>query len=99
MSKRTVYACPDCGSLYVQATAWVFVNTGEDSGSEGPRDDYYCPDCCAEGRGGDKHRLCEFEATDPLMRCTRPHCGYGGKHRVNADEATLRRLLTEGKLI
>ena len=50
--------CDECGSPEVQASAWVIVNTDEDTGDEGPTDRVWCPTCeCDDARTTELSRL------------------------------------------
>ena len=44
------WACDKCGCTDVQETAWIHMNTGENTGDEGPLNRHWCPQC---GDGGD----------------------------------------------
>lgn len=50
------YACPEGHTADIQATAWYDMNTGEMTGGDAPRDDYFCGTCCEEGMDGDFSR-------------------------------------------
>ena len=56
--------CPDCRCTDVHELqvgydrfAWIEVNTGLNTGDEGPLDTYWCPQCDASGDGGETKRL------------------------------------------
>lgn len=50
--KTKLWACADCGCTDVHQTAWIEVNTGLNTGEEGPLDAYFCPQCEANGDEG-----------------------------------------------
>ena len=39
------WVCAECGCTEVQETAWIYMNTGKNSGDDAPHDNHYCPDC------------------------------------------------------
>lgn len=39
------WACQECGSTDVQETAWIWINTGENTGGDGPFDHCWCDQC------------------------------------------------------
>ena len=39
------WACQECGCTDVHETSWVYMNTGENTGDQGPLDECYCPQC------------------------------------------------------
>ena len=43
--KDSLACCSCCGSLKVQTTAWVFVNSGKDAGGDSPTGQDYCSRC------------------------------------------------------
>lgn len=62
-----VYACPECGCEDIEGTAWIHLNSGEDSGSEPPGDEYFCPAC--DLRTGDGHvGIAMFFRNDPTRK-------------------------------
>jgi hypothetical protein len=63
MDPERLYRCPECGGTDVNGTAWIHLNTNEDTGDEPPTDDYWCPDC--EDHFG---RVCDV-ATAPPFAC------------------------------
>ncbi len=55
--------CPDCGAPDVQTSGWLVINTGEDTGSEGPSSYHYCVSCAAEFKY--THELGKHEYPEP----------------------------------
>jgi hypothetical protein len=45
---ETAAVCPDCGAPDAHTSGWVEINTGADTGSEGPSSYHYCLTCCDE---------------------------------------------------
>jgi len=60
-----VYACPNCYCLDIVGSAWINLNTGEQSGSDGPVDRCYCPACSLIGGDGDVSDYEYLDATTP----------------------------------
>lgn len=60
------WACPECGCTDVQCCGWIEVNTNKPTNDEGPIDDYFCPQCSANGYEGLTSQL---EETDTLKPC------------------------------
>lgn len=68
--RENVYACPECGCEDIEGTAWIHLNSGNETGGEPPDDDYFCPDC--ELREGDGHvrNVAMFDRNDPDRKNT-----------------------------
>ena len=64
------YACPECHSTQIQQTAWIYMNTGENTGDEGPSDTIWCPDCAEEMGDGEINcrSIIEINGDRTLMR-------------------------------
>ena len=60
----TLYACPECGCTDVEVTAWINVNTSEISGSDGPLETAWCPQCEHAGRESDIGKGRHLETVD-----------------------------------
>ena len=46
----THYFCPECGNPEIQITAWLYVNTMKDTGSDPPSDHVWCDECEYDGK-------------------------------------------------
>lgn len=44
----TIWACDECGSTDLQATAWIELNSGKVMGDEPPTDQVWCQKCDQE---------------------------------------------------
>lgn len=68
------YACPECGDLHVEQTAWIHMNNHIISSADPPLTDYWCPRCEENTR-----HVCCFD--DPNGECD--YCG--DKWQMNVD--------------
>ena len=44
-AREGMYVCPECGCADIEGTAWIYLNTGGETGGDPPTDDYWCPAC------------------------------------------------------